>query len=122
MVFIQGQYQLPPAGHKLSDEHVYMVTKTISAKARRARKWTEDFNTAGDIKAELVPLDPSLLCLRRAISHGTLANVKNNATIKTAQKDWLIDPVLASRDFINAHRNLTRIYHDETDRKVITKI
>ncbi|KAJ5239144.1 hypothetical protein N7468_003763 [Penicillium chermesinum] len=140
-VVFQGRYQLPPAGHKLSDEHVYMVTKMLSAKARCARKWTEDFNTTGDIKAERVPLDPSPLFYAfgvpcRALyrgyyilggfqalrSYGTLANVKNNATIKTAQKDWLIGPVLASMDFVNTQRNLIRIYHDGKAQEVTTRL
>ncbi|KAJ5225400.1 hypothetical protein N7468_006625 [Penicillium chermesinum] len=118
-----------------------MVTKILSAKARYAQKWTEDFNATGDIKAERVPLDPSPLFYAFGVpcialyrgyyilagfqalrSYGRSANVKNNATIKTAQKDWLIGPLLASTDFVNTQVNLIRIYHDETAQKVTARL
>ncbi|KAJ6140582.1 hypothetical protein N7470_010378 [Penicillium chermesinum] len=51
--FINRLCQLPPSSHKLSDEHVYAVTKTLSAKGRRARMWTEDFNA-------LLQMNPAL--------------------------------------------------------------
>ncbi|OOQ86568.1 hypothetical protein PEBR_20884 [Penicillium brasilianum] len=136
-----GNYQLPPSSVKLSDEHVYLVTKTLSVKARITRKWTEDFNAAGEIRAERIPLDPSplfyifgvpcialfrgyhiLVGFSNAKNYGPLANVKNNATVKAAEKDWLIGPILASNEFVNTPRTLTRHYHDETGQNVTTKL
>ncbi|KAJ5226088.1 hypothetical protein N7468_007313 [Penicillium chermesinum] len=141
MVFVEGKYQLLPAMHKLSDKHVYMMTKTLSAKIRCVRRWTEDFNATGDIQAERIPLDPSplfyvfgVLCIalyrgyyilagsRGPELYSVLANVKNNATIKAAQRDWLLGPILASEDFTSAQRNLTQIYHDETGERITTKV
>lgn len=36
-----------------------MVTKHLSTKQRKAWNWSEDFNRAGDIKLDRVPVDPA---------------------------------------------------------------
>jgi hypothetical protein len=123
-----GKYQLPPSKVKLSDEHVYLVTKFLSTQQRKQRDWSEDFNHAGDIKADRVPLAPSplfwafgvpfiavykgyyILVGSQADDFGVALNVKNDATLKAAPADWFIGLVIASREFQDAPRNLTRTY------------
>ncbi|KAJ5689574.1 hypothetical protein N7462_003966 [Penicillium macrosclerotiorum] len=136
-----GEYQLPPMSVKLSDEHVYMVTKFLSVKQRKQHDWTEDFNNAGEIRADRTPLAPSPLLIafnvpfipvfrgyyilagpQAAKKYGTSSNIKNNATTKAAGTDWLVGPVIASQAFVNEPRNLIRIYHDTAGERVTTKL
>ncbi|OKP12582.1 hypothetical protein PENSUB_1675 [Penicillium subrubescens] len=58
--FTDSVYQIPPPGVKLSDEHVYLISKHLSINDRKG-KLPEDFNSGGDLLATHVPTDPAPL-------------------------------------------------------------
>jgi len=129
----QGKFKAPPRYTALSDELVFMVTKTVS-QHERGQKWPADFTRGGDIRVARAPKDPApridvhglptapvykgyyvLLGERAAEATGCWKVAsKNNKQLRrgTNRSDWTVGSVVLAADFATMPRTICYQAHD----------